>query len=222
MPGQLFPVGFSDLDEVTEWLDGILPSGRGDLEVDDLSMVLNWCFTAALDEGVPLPIDAGGRPYQVDLFAGVVGQPTRNTTVDVPKAKLEQRINTIDLEDMFSRSRITSFYGRAGFAGKVGILVASLTTKLGGGASKGKGRAWGGSTAAGRYMYLKPDDVLGQLDLPVIWSARVTDVRTGRSRDPLVWTDAGGGPRRAMVELWVSQHLMPTGCAQPPRDHRQR
>ena len=210
VPGQQYVAGISHVDELAGWVNAIVPGGVGGVDKADLRRTLTWSFAAALDEGVPFVVEGGdGKLYRVELFADVVAAPVRNEAV-VVEAKLEQRLNAVDVELSSLSAEAWSGYAEVGGVLKAGVVAVSGTGTGLFGVSRGGGRSWGVATATGRYVYLKPDDGLGQLDVPVTWSARVTQVGSGRWKD-VVWTDRFGLPRQEMVNAYVSKHLMPTG-----------
>ncbi|HKT05854.1 MAG TPA: hypothetical protein VJT31_40615, partial [Rugosimonospora sp.] len=217
VPGQQYPIDFSHFDELVTWLNGITPGGRAGLSAEQVKTALTQGFGSALDEGVPFRasvggrVSVGGREYLIDLHSAVPRPPTHDKSVAAPDAKLEQRVNAIELDSTASRQDAWSGFTDAAAVVKAGqSSLAAVTLGFTGGRSWGRVRQSVTGASGGRYMYLKPDDKVAPMHIPVEWSAQLTDVQTGRQR-VVDWTDSNGKPREESVIALVSSHLLPTG-----------
>jgi hypothetical protein len=212
VPGQQYPVHFAHFDEMVEWLNGLTPGGPAGLRREDVLSALVPNFNAALDDGVPYRVKVAGREYLIDLHAVVAAGPGEDlapATKAPAKAKLEQRINSIELESGESRQSSWNAYLDVAFVNRFGNWFPVTAT-----VPWTAGHSWGGSrqytqgAGAGRYAYQKPDDTVAPMAVTTTWWVRLTDVETGRQRIS-EWTGPAGQPRQAKVTTLVSKPLLP-------------
>ena len=207
MPGLQYPKEFSHWDEVKDWITGIVP-GADEVDTEQIRDTLIWAVNSGLDEGVRFDVTgADGREYAMEIGWNVTGKPTHNRTAAVPDAKLENRINSVEVELSAARARGWGGYVDLGGYGRLGTTAAAaLSSYATVGKGVGRNRAYQYGSAAARYMYLKPDDKIGQLDVPVTWMARLRDTKTGRWKDFTFTRD--GAPRPETIRTYASLHEM--------------
>ena len=173
VPGLHYVNDMSNLDGLAEWLVRILPGVDRGVDRAELFLKLRVGFGKQLDEGVSFEV--GG--YRVELRPDVDGDPRMSAAVP-PKGKLEQRINSfIELADQSGEA--STRYLDGGLVVRAGNDVVVGRGYLSGGRGKVSSRIDTVAESVGSMMYLKPDDEVGELVVPVRWSARVSVVGAG-------------------------------------------
>ncbi|MDT5025671.1 MAG: hypothetical protein QOE61_2097, partial [Micromonosporaceae bacterium] len=209
VPGLQYVHDVASLKELRDWLVSLLPVPGGVLALDTLNSALKYGFTAAMDEGVEVEVEAGGVPYVVRILFDVAGRPRHEENVK-PSARLETRVNVIDeaaRSGMRSRSRYRDF----GFAGRFGTrLIVSFFGSGNGGRSVAKGRSFVANNATASYTYFKPSDPVASLAVPVAVSAVVTARADPRARWRYeTWLGPDGRPRTELVRTYVGSTQLP-------------
>ncbi|HKT03553.1 MAG TPA: hypothetical protein VJT31_28830, partial [Rugosimonospora sp.] len=187
--------------ELTAWLNGIVPLSRHAISEDTVRRKLFSLFGQALDDGVDLQVQAGGRTFAVRLWPVPVAPPS------VPDSSLiaagepgsgqfpgkgENRIYPYD-EAANTETVSTGLFGDGGFVGQAGAGSTKLVGAFTGGYGRYSGRRMLASMQKAVYQFLRIKEPQGAVDLRTAWVARVLDIGTNRWRE-FIWSDPHGKP----------------------------
>ncbi|MBO4208211.1 hypothetical protein [Micromonospora echinofusca] len=218
---------------LTAWLNSALPFGTGAVSEDVVSRTLMSSFAQVLDDGAVLTVNAGGRTYDIRLWAVPTGAPTVEDG-SLLEAKQEgstrfpgkQELRIYRYEDRATGQ--ASGRGRNWDAGityrnsfgdpdtvGAGRVDASATY----GRASTQGRRQLAASALSDYQQLRIKEPLGWVRLPVNWVARVQEnqgERPGRWRD-IEFRTEDGTPRQDDVRYAVAQFQLPYSAEQSQR-----
>ena len=202
--------------DLTAWLNSIVPGSRGTVRESVVNRKLVSLFGQALDDGSDISVTVGGRTFDVRLWAVAAGPPRVQGPSLVAAGKPgsgrysgkgENRIYSYG-DVAVARSAQDGGFGDAGpmvrLEGGVGRADLSLT----GGRANVSGRRVQASVATARYQFQRIKEPLGEVDLPVVWVARLQDRATGAWKD-FVWTGPDGRPRQETVSYGVAEYMLP-------------
>ncbi len=202
--------------DLTAWLNNIVPGSRGTVRESVVNRKLVSLFGQALDDGSDISVTVGGRTFDVRLWAVAAGPPRVQGPSLVAagepgsgrySGKGENRIYSYG-DVAVARSAQDGGFGDAGpmvrLEGGAGRADLSLT----GGRANVSGRRVLASVATARYQFQRIKEPLGEVDLPVVWVARLQDRATGAWKD-FVWTGPDGGPRQETVSYGVAEFMLP-------------
>ncbi|MET7394104.1 toxin glutamine deamidase domain-containing protein, partial [Dactylosporangium sp. NPDC005572] len=216
------PMGFAG--PLTGWLNGIVPFADGAISTTVVEQKLTSLFGQALDDGSDIPVDAGGRTFDVRVWAVPTAPPQVRHDSLLPfkspgssrfAGKQENRIyRYLDAAQSLARSAGWSI--DAGVAYRAGLDppkpsslgLANGELALTGGYATSSGSRQLSGVARSDYQFLRIKEPLGWVDLPVNWVARVQDRATGRWQD-FTWLGEDGRPRADTVAYSVAQFQLP-------------
>ena len=206
--------------ELTAWLNGIIPLSEGAVDETKVRRKLVSLFAQALDDGSDIPVTVGDRTYDVRLWA-IASAPPKVQAASLIAAgepgsgrysgKGENRIYAYD-DSATTRSKLKGGYLDIGpmIRGEAGVARSDVALTYG--QSSVSGRRHTVAVATSTYQFQRIKEKLGNVDLPVVWVARVHDRETRRFKD-FTWTDPDGNPQTQVVPYGVAEFMLPLSDA---------
>ncbi|NBE83350.1 WXG100-like domain-containing protein [Micromonospora rubida] len=208
--------------ELTTWINRAVPFGGGQISEEVVNRTLASLFGQVLDDGAALSVTAGGRTYDIRLWAVATSEPVVEPASLLGAKEEGSTRFSGKQENRIYRYRDTAIWRseaqgssldvglayRGGFGAPGTVEAGRADVAATYGRANTRGRRQLAANATSDFQQLRIKEPLGWVNLLVNWVLRVQDRETGRWRE-LRLRDAHGALREHQVRYAVAQFQLP-------------